>query len=35
LGRKLKFDPATETFLDDAEANAMRSSERRAPFAVL
>jgi predicted dehydrogenase len=35
LGRKLKFDPATETFLDDAEANAMRSSERRAPYAVL
>jgi predicted dehydrogenase len=32
LGRKLKFDPATETFLDDAEANAMRSTKRRAPY---
>ena len=30
LGRKVRFDPATETFIDDAEANRMISRSRRA-----
>ena len=34
LGRKLKFDPDKESFIDDAEADALRSSPRRAPFTV-
>lgn len=34
LGRKLRFDPATETFIEDPEANAMRSTVRRAPWTV-
>jgi predicted dehydrogenase len=29
LGRKLRIDPATETFIDDAEANGMRSRPAR------
>jgi predicted dehydrogenase len=29
LGRKLKLDPATETFIDDAEANLLRSRPER------
>lgn len=34
LGRKLKFDPAKESFIDDAEANALCSYQRRQPFTV-
>jgi len=34
LGRRLKFDPGQEAFIDDAEANALRRYERRAPFTV-
>jgi len=34
LGRKLKFDPATETFVGDDEANRMRSRSAREPWAV-
>jgi len=34
LGRKLRFDPATETFIDDEEANRMRSYKRRAPYRI-
>jgi predicted dehydrogenase len=32
LGRKVRFDPATETFIDDAEANQMCRKPRRAPW---
>jgi predicted dehydrogenase len=32
LGRKLRWDPVKEAFLDDAEANAMRSRVQRAPY---
>jgi myo-inositol 2-dehydrogenase/D-chiro-inositol 1-dehydrogenase len=32
LGRKLRWDPAKEAFLDDAEADAMRSRPQRAPY---
>lgn len=32
LGRKLRFDPVTETFIGDAEANRMCSRARRAPW---
>ena len=32
LGRKLRWDPAKETFLDDTEVNAMRSRPQRAPY---
>ena len=34
LGRKMKFDPKTEYFIDDDEANRMRSRARRAPWHV-
>ncbi len=34
LGRKLRFDPVTERFIDDDEANTMRSIARRAPYDV-
>ncbi len=34
LGRKLRWDPAKETFLGDAEANAMLSRPERAPYGV-
>jgi predicted dehydrogenase len=34
LGRKLRFDPAKESFIDDAEANALCSYQRRPPFTV-
>lgn len=34
LDRKLTFDPTTESFPDDAEANALRSRPRRKPFTV-
>ncbi len=32
LGRKMRFDPATEAFIGDPEADAMRSRPRRAPW---
>ena len=32
LGRKVNFDPATETFVNDADANRMCSRARRAPW---
>jgi predicted dehydrogenase len=32
LGRKLRFNPVTDGFLGDAEADAMRSRVRRAPW---
>ncbi len=34
LGRKLEFDPETETFVDDDEANRLRSRPARDPWAV-
>ena len=34
LGRALKFDPKTETFGDDSEANALLTREYRAPFVM-
>ena len=34
LGRSLVFDPATMTFPNDAEANAMLTRNYRAPYAV-
>jgi hypothetical protein len=34
LKRKLKLDPATESFLDDDEANSLRSRPARDPFVV-
>lgn len=32
LGRRLKWDPKTETFPDDAEANSLLSRPRRKGF---
>jgi len=32
LGRKLRWDPKNETFINDAEANAMLSRPQRAPY---
>lgn len=32
LGRKVVFDPATESFVNDDEANRLRSRARRAPW---
>jgi predicted dehydrogenase len=32
LGRKLRWDPVKEAFLNDEEANAMRSRPQRAPY---
>jgi predicted dehydrogenase len=34
LGRKMRFNPATESFIDDPEADAMRSRARRAPYTL-
>lgn len=34
LGRTLRLDPATETFLDDDEANGLRSRPARSPWNV-
>ena len=34
LGRKLRFDPATEMFPGEDEANAMRRIERRQPYDI-
>ena len=33
-GQTLNFDPATETFKDDAEANAMLTRKYREPYVV-
>jgi predicted dehydrogenase len=35
LGRKLRFDPAREDFVDDAEASAMLSRPQRPEYAVV
>jgi len=32
LGRKVEFDPVSETFVNDADANRMCSRARRAPW---
>jgi hypothetical protein len=34
LGRKLTFDPATEEFVGDDEANRMRARAMREPWTV-
>jgi hypothetical protein len=34
LGRQLKFDPKTEKFVDDADADAMLTRKYREPFVV-
>ena len=34
LGRKLRWDPVKETFLNDEEANSMRSRPHRAPYGI-
>ncbi|MCA9247781.1 MAG: Gfo/Idh/MocA family oxidoreductase [Planctomycetales bacterium] len=34
LGRKLKFDPQNESFIDDPEANSLRSRPERDPWSV-
>jgi hypothetical protein len=34
LRRPLTWDPAAERFVDDDEANAMRSEECRAPWTL-
>jgi len=34
LGRKLTFDPVKEVFINDDEANAMRTYQRRAPYTI-
>lgn len=34
LGRKVTFDPKTESFVNDDEANALRSYQRRAPYTI-
>ena len=34
LGRKVTFDPKTERFVNDDEANHLRTYQRRAPYAI-
>lgn len=34
LGREVKFDPKTETFGNDKEANKLLSKEYRAPYGL-
>jgi hypothetical protein len=34
LGRKLRFDPAKDVFLNDDEANRMRSRALREPWRI-
>lgn len=34
LGRKVTFDPKAESFVNDEEANALRSYQRRAPYTI-
>lgn len=34
LGRKVTFNPVTESFIDDDEANRMRHYHRRAPYTI-
>jgi hypothetical protein len=35
LSRKLHWDPVSERFINDAEANAMLSRPQRAPYGTL
>jgi hypothetical protein len=35
LGRKLTWDPAKQEFVNDAEANRMRSREMRPPWRLV
>ena len=34
LGRKVTFDPKTESFVNDDEANGLRTYQRRAPYTI-
>ena len=34
LGRKVRFDPVKEQFVNDDEANSMRTYKRRAPYTI-
>ena len=34
LGRKVTFDPQTESFVNDNEANQLRTYDRRAPYTI-
>ena len=34
LGRKVRFDPKMESFVNDAEANSLRTYKRRAPYTL-
>ncbi|MEC7449999.1 MAG: Gfo/Idh/MocA family oxidoreductase [Planctomycetota bacterium] len=34
LGRKVTFDPKTESFVEDPEANRLRTYKRRAPYTI-
>jgi hypothetical protein len=34
VGREVRFDPATEKFISDAEANQLLTREYRKPFVV-
>ena len=34
LGRTLNFDPATERYIDDEEANAMMTRDYREPYVI-
>ena len=34
LGRKVTFDPVKESFVNDKEANSMRTYKRRAPYTI-
>lgn len=34
LGHKVTFDPKTESFVNDAEANRLRTYKRRAPYTI-
>jgi hypothetical protein len=34
LGRKLRWDPEQEQFLDDDQANALLSRPQREPYAI-
>jgi hypothetical protein len=34
LGRKLRWDPQKEDFIDDADASALMSRRQREPYAI-
>jgi hypothetical protein len=34
LGRKIRFDPKTQSFSGDREANALMSRKQRAPYTI-